>query len=317
LTIGRPRRVSAWSSIGRAIRFPGRSWDRLVRRAQILIAFLHKVDFWSQPHLLLEISEFLRNIEFRAAERRAQPLAIDLGDEALVIYMQNIRRYEYEDRFMARLFQESIRPGDHVLDLGGHHGYYSVIAARQAGTAGKIFVFEPEPNNFRVLVRNIALNGFQDIVTAIEKCVGARRELVTLMVVAEGSRSSSIFLHPQLHAKSQIQVELVTVDEYIIDETIDVIKMDVEGNELEALRGMEKLVGRSPNVKLFAELHPTMLAGRGATVTGYLTQLEQMGFVLQLIDEETGTLRPVDVDELEARVDEIYWHSNLYGVKGA
>ena len=120
-----------------------------------------------------------------------------------------------------------------------------------------------------------------------------------------------------MHVKNQFAVECVALDEYMPDATVDVIKMDVEGNELKALQGMQGLVARCQNLTIFAELHPTMLAGRGASVSDYLAMFKTLGFELNIIDESTRSLQPVVMTDIESHARDDYWHINLYALKSA
>src|SRR4051812_36357932 len=78
----------------------------------------------------------------------------------------------------ARLFEQSIRPGDVVVDVGGHIGYYTLLAARAVGATGHVYAFEPERGNFALLAENVAANGYADRVTAVNKAgMAGDREL--------------------------------------------------------------------------------------------------------------------------------------------
>src|SRR3954463_8117512 len=73
----------------------------------------------------------------------------------------------------ARLFEQSIRPGDVVVDIGGHIGYYTLLAARAVGGAGPVYTFEPERGNYALLASNVAANGYAGRVTTVNKAVMA------------------------------------------------------------------------------------------------------------------------------------------------
>ena len=63
----------------------------------------------------------------------------------------------------ARLFEQSIRPGDVVVDIGANIGYYTLLAARAAGPQGHVYAFEPERGNYGLLTRNLAENGYTNV----------------------------------------------------------------------------------------------------------------------------------------------------------
>jgi len=270
----------------------------------------------SDPSRAIRLGEVIDRMKIPAAIETGWPICLDIGDQALILYSENIRRYGYEDQYAHQLFWKTLRTGHQVADLGAHNGYYTLLAARQIGAAGRIFAFEPDPTNYDSLVRNIRLNGYENVVTAEQKCVGDKSEMVTLTVVEEGSRSASLHMHPGMHVKKQYAVECVALDDYMPTATLDVVKMDVEGNELSALRGMQSVLARSQQIKVFAELHPTMLAGQGVTAEEYVSAFEKLGFHLSVIDEASHSLKPLSLAEVASHSKDMYWHTNLYAARG-
>lgn len=244
-------------------------------------------------------------------------MCIDLGEEALIVYPDQIQPYVYEDPYTVELFAQAIRPNDCVLDLGAHNGYYAVIAGRRVGPLGRVFAFEPEPGNFRTLNRNVRLNHLEAVVTPVNQCVGDKVGTVRLMVIAEGSRSNGLYLHPHMNAQQVLDVPSTDLDSFMPTGTVNVVKLDVEGAEPAALRGMQHLLARSPNVKLFAELHPTMLAGQGRRWEDYLADFESLGFSLQWIDENQRRLKAVDLNEFRKHAQDQWWHTNILAEKRA
>jgi FkbM family methyltransferase len=68
-----------------------------------------------------------------------------------------------------------------VVDIGANIGYYSLIAAEPIGTDGKVYAFEPDPDNYALLVRNVELNGYRNVET-VEKAVSSESGFVTLYI---------------------------------------------------------------------------------------------------------------------------------------
>lgn len=102
-------------------------------------------------------------------------------------------REGYAEPFTARLFAELVRPGMVVLDIGAFLGRYSLLAARQTGRQGRVYAFEPDPQNFPLLVRNIAINGLSDRVAALPYAVADEKSVKTLFLdPQEGSGSSLV-----------------------------------------------------------------------------------------------------------------------------
>ena len=310
------QRTDTLQLVKKGIRHPRRAVRAVGRRIQaLLIARL--IDYRGDPASVAQLTNVLRQTEILYSIHNRRPICLDCGDQAMIVYPQHLHVYFYEDHFMKELFQKALRPGYRVADLGAHNGYYSILAAREVGAKGQVFAFEPDPTNYKTLRRNLKLNELDGVVVAEEKCVGDKTEFVNIYSVEEGSRSSSITIHPEMHIKSTAKVECVSLDDYFADGDINVIKMDVEGNELRTLQGMQGVLSRSKNVVIFAELHPTMLAGRGVAVNDYLAMFVTLGFELKEIVDNARTLRPVSQVEIEAHARDIYWHTNLMAVKNS
>lgn len=86
---------------------------------------------------------------------------VDAEDYAISYYL--ITRGIYEPR-ETNLFKKIVRHGMTVIDLGANIGYYTLIASKLVGESGKVYAFEPEPDNFNILVKNININNLKNVV---------------------------------------------------------------------------------------------------------------------------------------------------------
>lgn len=214
--------------------------------------------------------------------------------------------------YTTELFKRAVRPGAVVVDIGAQFGYYSLIAAKFAGSEGRVFAFEPAPNNFQTLGRNIRLNNYSHIIYPIQKAIGDKHGTVTLFLY-EHSDSHGMFRHPQAAVKEVVSVECITIDSFLKGQPVDVIKMDIEGNEPYALEGMKQTISKSNSLILFTELAPVFLRRAGVEPKDYLLQLEKLGFDVQLIDEHSRCLRAVTEDFFVE--DDPSWYANLLCTK--
>lgn len=151
-----------------------------------------------------------------------------------------------------KVFKRVIKKGMVVFDIGAHWGYYSLIAASLVGENGKGFAFEPHPLNYDLLLKSISFNGFSNI-SPIKKAVSDKNGIIKLFCSHKESAGHSIVL-PE-NEDEYIEVETVTLDEFCKENKIlpDVVKMDVEGAEPLALKGMKRMIERSENLKMFIE----------------------------------------------------------------
>lgn len=194
-------------------------------------------------------------------------------------------------RLVGRLLPE----GGTFIDVGAHVGLYSLIAARKVGPRGRVFAFEPEPDNFHLLTRNIELNGYRNI-TAVPMAVCDRCGQAQLFVSRQGNDRHSLFRNPRSPLPEHCQtIATTTLDDFVASAKwpkIDLIKMDIEGAEQLAVTGMRRLIERSNRLHLIVEFAPEMLEAGRTSPSHFLTNLADHNLELFLI-EENGTLVPL------------------------
>lgn len=137
--------------------------------------------------------------------------------------------------FLARV----LKPGMCFFDVGGYHGIYAVLAGRLLGRQDRIVVFEPSARERRRIRLNCSLNGVR---AAIEPfAIGAARQESELFVVTRGYTTMNSLRRPStVYPVRKAPVVSISLDEYCREngvERIDVMKVDIEGGELEAFVG--------------------------------------------------------------------------------
>lgn len=164
-----------------------------------------------------------------------------------------------------RWLHDTIRPDDVVYDIGANIGIYTVFAAARA-TAGRVYAFEPHAGNFALLLQTILLNDLAGRITpcsiALDSESGCSefhyRELLA------GSTGSQIVASPMARTINHVVTELKTtlrIDDMVRDAMLapaDVIKIDVDGNELRILQGMSTLLRESPPRSIQVEVDPAL-----------------------------------------------------------
>lgn len=171
----------------------------------------------------------------------------------LSVVAGNLRIHRLLDRF--------VRPGATVIDVGANIGYNTVHAARLAGAEGRVVAVEPTPDNLRVLRHNVAAAKLDNVVVAP---VAAGRAAATRELFVRGSVSAVNSLFPQscyAEVTEVLRVPVLPLDQLVEGEAA-VVKIDVEGGELDVLEGMPRLL-RAAHVALIVEWHPLLqqLAG--------------------------------------------------------
>ncbi|MGG5812001.1 FkbM family methyltransferase [Falsiroseomonas sp. CW058] len=203
-------------------------------------------------------------------------------------------------------FERMLRPGDTVLDLGAHLGVFALTAAAAVGPAGQVHAFEPNPRHAGLLRRSVAVNGFADRVTLHLASVGDAAGAATLLFEPEWSGGGFLDAAipgagPRADGRHAITTRMVAVDDLLPDPAtrLGVAKLDIEGMEGRALRGMRRLLERSPDARLLLEWAPAMLAGQGTPAPEVAAHLAALGFRFWLVGAG-GALEPLPAAALAA-----------------
>jgi FkbM family methyltransferase len=146
-----------------------------------------------------------------------------------------------------------IEKGDVVFECGTHHGCATILLSDWVGEKGKVVAFEPVPSNCNVIEKNLELNQVKNVVLE-KKAVGAETKKIFMNVLSNAMISLT---------KQGIEVEMTALDAY---ENLNpnLLKIDVEGFELEVLKGAKKILSKTP--KLAIELHTEQLYKYGASI---------------------------------------------------
>lgn len=189
------------------------------------------------------------------------------------------------EKYVTRLFKETIRPNMVVVDIGANIGYYTLIASKLVGSNGKVYAFEPEPNNYDLLLKNIRINGYTNA-TPVKKAVSNKCDKTTLFLDKVSSGDPSLDENNVPQKKGFIEVETVTLDSFLKDVKVDVVKIDAQGAEGLILEGSERIL-RNNNLKLFMEFWPYGLRNMGTNPLELLYKLQSNGFKATLVGKRT------------------------------
>lgn len=135
-----------------------------------------------------------------------------------------------------RLFREHITAGATVLDVGAHVGYYTVLSAVLAGPRGRVVAFEPNPSNHSFLERHVALNRLNNV--TVENVAVADTNGTASFAFGTGSGTG------RLQSGGDLEVRTIRLDDFCRERGVQpgFIKIDVEGAELDVLRGAAETV---------------------------------------------------------------------------
>jgi FkbM family methyltransferase len=155
---------------------------------------------------------------------------------------------------VVRAITDIVKPGMTVIDIGAHIGYYTLLFAKCVGPGGRVFAFEPFPGNFALLQRNINLNNLKNV-QLMREAIFSRTQQMTISAPEDEPNPGSGSMHEEA-GQRQYQVEAITLDDFCDRLALqpDVVKMDIEGAEYDALLGARKAIGLC-RPKLLIELH--------------------------------------------------------------
>ena len=174
-----------------------------------------------------------------------------------------------------RAFREAVRPGMTALDVGANVGAYSLLLGQWVGSSGAVFAFEPAPDAHVGLQRHIHLNALDAIVTPVRAAAGARSSTARFVI---GATAGDSRLATTTDAGAQtVDVPVTAIDEFCAREhlTPDFIKIDVEGAELDVLRGARDTIRRTRGrLSLFVEMHPSIWPSAGVTLADVRAELD-------------------------------------------
>ena len=197
-----------------------------------------------------------------------------------------------------RVLTSLIRPGMGVADVGANVGLLTLSCAVATGPSGHVYAFEPEAGPRAQLEKTLKLNGLSWVKT-FDLAVGAKTEKATFHISPVIGHSSLYELPQEDGAGRDITVEVTRLDDVIgPEQRLDVVKIDVEGAELDVLAGMERLVAENPDLAIVAEYGPSHLKRVGLTPKAWFEAFQAAGFEAYAIEEPTGECRRVSAADL-------------------
>jgi len=207
--------------------------------------------------------------------RRAYPeMLVSAGDKYVPMF--------------TRVFKNFVTPGTIVVDLGAALGYYTLLAIRGTGPTGHVYAFEPHPESFRLLRLNTARANSTNV-TLINAAVTDKEGTIPLYLSTSNPLAHS--LGSGRTSNNYINVRTISLDRYMKNTKVDVVKMNIEGSELLALKGMRNIIEQNPNLKMIVELDPKALRGMATSPQEYLDALSYY-FDLQVIHMKSDTAAP-------------------------
>lgn len=201
--------------------------------------------------------------------------------------------------FETLYFEQWLRAGMTVVDVGAHVGWYTLLAARRVGPSGRVVALEPDAENRARLERHVSDNR----ITNVHIVPKAAAETVGVAWLQQDpANTGGHRLVREGQSTRAGRVETTSLDALLEGSgaRVDVIKMDVEGAELSVWRGMGRILRANPQLRVMMEFSPPALEAAGASPTALVAACRQDGFGVHYLHGETQRTRPIDLEELVA-----------------
>jgi len=214
----------------------------------------------------------------------------------------NISAFGGYDQLLRKFLLDYLEKGMIVVDVGAHIGSFSLMMSSLVGSRGKVYAFEPDPNNFDILKKNVEVNKIKNIIIekkAVSDLVGKVRFAISGNSL---THRISVKRHKQVGNKDFIYVDSVTLDNYLGDQIdkVSLVKIDVEGCELLVLKGAQQLLKTNRRIKLVMEFCPEHFKNFNYEARDLLDFLEGHGFLIYNIDERNKKIYPIKKHEIIA-----------------
>ena len=210
-----------------------------------------------------------------------------------------------------RFLAGEVRPGWSFLDIGSNIGFYTLFAAQRAGPTGRVHAFEPDPTTFESVSRSCTRNGF-DWATCHNMALSNREGELPFFVTSGGSAHSLVSEIPERAGRysGRVNVQVKTLDSLVRDGVVavprvDLIKIDVEGEEARTVAGMKEALKGWSLPRVWAEVRGPKGSTRAPnTFPAVYAELGPLGYVAH--EWQRGQLRVVTEADIVGREDVLF-----------
>lgn len=220
-------------------------------------------------------------------------------DEADRVVGRTLREQGVWEPFVTRALEKLLMPGDTFVDVGANVGYFTLLAAKRVGLAGKVVALEPTPRALGLLEKSVAHNRAGQV--RVVACAAGASEGTMRLAQPDRANLGSV---TQARAGEGFEVAVRPLDAVLEGLRPTVIKIDVEGAEGLVLDGAEWVLRRDRPV-LLVEYSPEPLRRvSGRDGAAFLAQLEGAGYQLMEPSRYDGAVEPMPASRFDALLAE-------------
>ncbi|MEJ8842204.1 FkbM family methyltransferase [Lacibacter sp. H375] len=221
--------------------------------------------------------------------------------------------YEGLEKEEVLFVKRFLMKGDVFFDVGSNIGVYSNVAASVVGPEGEVYAFEPTPITYKRLVENITLNKYGNIVKAVNAGLSDKSGNLKLKMSSNGMDAWNSFVaNPKLENSLEVDVVVYALDEFLesnkFSKQIALIKIDVEGWELQVFKGGERLLSAPDAPTLLVEFTDENTFSAGYSCNQLYDFIVSLGYRWYRYNADTNSL-------IEQPKKMYYPYENLIAIK--
>lgn len=192
-------------------------------------------------------------------------------------------------------FISKVKQKETIFDIGANAGYYTILASKAVGNSGNVFSFEPDPKNYDLLKENISLNNLNNV-KAFRKAL-SNKTGDAFFESKKFNRGDS-----SLSESGEITIPTTTLDAFTSEINLkraNLIIVDIEGAEIDALNGGKIFFSNCTNLTLIIEYNPSSLYRFGFKGEDLIKTLQSLQFeITEIIDDQKQTTIPYSEENL-------------------
>lgn len=198
---------------------------------------------------------------------------------------------------LVKYWKSVIKEGDIVVDLGANIGFFTCLFAQLVGKTGKVYAFEPEPNNCKLIRKNLEINEYKNVVLE-QKAVSNKVEKIKLYF-SYSSVDHRIFKTDE--KRDSIDIDCISLDDYFLKSNVSInaIKSNIQGADFTAIQGAKEIIKNSKNLKYISvEFDPDNLKNFNSNSEQFLDTLIKMDYKLHDIQVYGDKIIPMTKEEI-------------------
>lgn len=257
---------------------------------------------------------WLGNLHNRLYGKLSRSHVFDLGgfvvelDQRDRTIAKNLELYGKYEEYIRSVMLSLAQPGTTVVDVGANVGLHAIPLAMSLGKGGQVIAFEPDPDNYALLCKNVKRNKISNI--RLENTGLSSEAGTALLYQSVENRGSLSLCKENVDGGDQKEISPVEITLKVADDLfqdisppVSLVKIDVEGAEPLVVQGMWNTLERNPDAKLIFEFWPRFIEQFSLDSLQFLKALEAHGFVLSVIDEANRKIDPSTSENIVAKAN--------------